>query len=100
MVAGDSNPDPASGRPPTLTNIQDQAQKELRLRLGKYGYNSLQLATRRNQPRRQQYSLSMISAISQRQVLATQLVEGGVDSTLFENFIYHTLRSIRADPRQ
>jgi transposase len=25
------------------------------------------------------------------------LIEGGVDSTLFENFIYHTLHSIRTD---
>lgn len=47
--------------------------------------------------KRQQYSVSLLSAMSQTKVLATQIIEGGVDSMLFENFIYHTLRSVRSD---
>jgi predicted TIM-barrel enzyme len=43
--------------------------------------------------------MSLIAAISQDQVLASQLIEGGVDSVLFENFVYHLLRGIRTDPR-
>lgn len=31
------------------------------------------------------------------QVVATQLIEGGVDATLFENFVYHTLSAMRRD---
>lgn len=30
--------------------------------------------------------------------MSSQVIEGGVDSVLFENFIYHTLRSVRTDP--
>ena len=37
----------------------------------------------------------MISAISQDHVVANQIVEGSVDSMLFENFIYKTLLHLR-----
>ena len=30
-------------------------------------------------------------------MISNQLIEGGVDSSLFENFIYETLLSIRQD---
>ena len=39
----------------------------------------------------------MISAITQDRVLANQVVEGSVDSVLFENFIYQTLLHLRTD---
>ena len=39
----------------------------------------------------------MVSAITQDRVIANQLIEGGVDSSVFENFIYETLLSIRND---
>ena len=39
--------------------------------------------------------MSLLSAISQDQVIATQILEGGVDSTVFENFVYRTLYSVR-----
>ena len=29
-------------------------------------------------------------------MISTQVVEGGVDSTVFENFVYHTLHSLRS----
>ena len=39
----------------------------------------------------------MVSAITQDRVISNQLIEGGVDSSVFENFIYETLLSIRND---
>jgi len=59
----------------------------------------MQLAMRKSETKKQQYSVSLIAAISQEQVVASQIIEGGVDSTIFENFVYQTLRSIRTDPR-
>lgn len=41
--------------------------------------------------------MSFISAISQDRVISSQVIEGAFDSVLFENFIYHTLRSVRTD---
>lgn len=41
--------------------------------------------------------MSLIAAISQSKILTSQIIEGSVDSILFENFIYHTLRSVRTD---
>lgn len=32
-------------------------------------------------------------------MVSSQIIEGGVDSVVFENFLYHTLRSIRYDQR-
>ena len=46
----------------------------------------------------QHYSFSLISAISQHEVLANQLIEGGVDSSVFENFVHHLLTHIRTTP--
>ena len=41
--------------------------------------------------------MSLIAAIAVDRVVSTQIIEGGFDSVLFENFIYQTLRSIRTD---
>jgi transposase len=41
----------------------------------------------------------LIAAISQKKIISSQILEGGVDSVLFENFIYQTLRSLRTDVR-
>ena len=48
---------------------------------------------------RSDFQLTMISAISQESVVATQIVKGGVDSIVFENFIYKMLESVVSDPR-
>ena len=42
--------------------------------------------------------MSLLAAISQERVVSTQLIEGGVDSSVFENFMYHTLRAVRTNP--
>ena len=47
----------------------------------------------------QPYSFSLLSAISQHEVLANQLIEGGVDSSVFENFVHSLLTHIRTTPR-
>lgn len=41
--------------------------------------------------------MSLISAISYDRIIANQFIEGGVDATLFENFIYNLLWSVRND---
>lgn len=42
--------------------------------------------------------MSFIAAISQDRIISSQLIEGAVDSVLFENFLYYTLRSVRVNP--
>jgi transposase len=41
--------------------------------------------------------MSLLAAISQQEVMAIQLIEGGVDASVFENFIYELLLKIRGD---
>jgi hypothetical protein len=41
--------------------------------------------------------MSLLAAISQQEVMAVQLIEGGVDASVFENFIYELLLKIRDD---
>ena len=57
----------------------------------------LEITLQKPREKQQQYSLSMISAITPDRVLANQIVEGSVDSVLFENFIYQTLLHLRSD---
>jgi hypothetical protein len=51
----------------------------------------------RNRPNEQvgQYSFSLLAAITQDKVLSMQLLEGGTDAVLFENFLYRTLNKLR-----
>jgi hypothetical protein len=64
---------------------------------GKYGPMIEQLAKRPNPTTSQPYSMSLLAAISQQEVMAIQLIEGGVDASVFENFLYEFLLKIRAD---
>jgi hypothetical protein len=43
--------------------------------------------------------MSFIAAISQDQLISSQLIEGAFDSILFENFIYRTLKYVRANDK-
>ena len=56
-----------------------------------------QLAKRPNPTTSQPYSMSLLAAITQQEVMAIQLIEGGVDASVFENFIYELLLKIRDD---
>ena len=53
------------------------------------------LASRRAAEPFQQYSMSLLSAITEDEMLASQFVEGGVDSSVYENFVYETLKAVR-----
>jgi len=44
------------------------------------------------------FSISTIAAMTFDKVVSMQLVEGGIDSVIFENFLYYTLKKIRNDP--
>ena len=39
-------------------------------------------------PRPQPYSISFLAAITKEAVVGAQLIEGGVDSSVFENFLH------------
>ena len=45
------------------------------------------------------FSLSLISAVAYDEVISNQLIEGGVDSSVFEHFIFKTLEYIRTNDR-
>jgi hypothetical protein len=49
--------------------------------------------------KRNGYSFSMTAAITQDRLVGFQVVEGGSDSVLFENFLYRVLMQLRKDQR-
>jgi hypothetical protein len=64
-----------------------------------FGPHGLMIEQRVRRPReavQQHYSYSLLAAISQDEVMSIQLVEGGVDGSVFENFIYELLMSVRS----
>ena len=60
---------------------------------------SMKLQIQKQPYDRQDFQLTMLSAMSQNAIIATQIVKGGVDSIVFENFIYHMLQSVVTDPK-
>jgi hypothetical protein len=42
--------------------------------------------------------MSFIAAITQNKLLATEIIEGAYDSTLFEDVLFKMLENIRTDP--
>ena len=67
--------------------------------LGPYGVFAEQISKTRFPPRYEQYSVSLISAIGFNEVIANQLVEGGVDATVFEHFLFRMLEFVRTQER-
>ena len=57
------------------------------------------LVNRRDKKRSGQYAFSISAAITQDDIVGFQLVEGGSDGTLFENFIYRVLNQLRQDEK-
>lgn len=41
--------------------------------------------------------MTLIAAISLRKVVSHQILEGGVDSVVFENFLYQTITALQND---
>lgn len=75
--------------------------REVRERvLGPWGIIAERVSRQRFPPRGDPYSVTMISAIAYEEVIATQLVEGGVDSPVFEHFIFRMLEAIRVDKQR
>ena len=68
--------------------------------LGYYGQVSLRLATKKMSPEQwqQQYSFSVVSAISFNEVIASQVVEGAVNGVLYENFVREMITNVRLKP--
>ena len=56
-----------------------------------------QLGKKPNPQPIQPYSLSLLAGITKGKVLGIQLVEGGVDASVFDNFVYELLLIIRRD---
>ena len=83
---------PVQPTPPTALEVVRQVYADA---LGPGGLLVKQLEKRRTGDKQQPYSLSLISAISHDKIIANQLIEGGVDSSVFENFIFKMLESVR-----
>lgn len=81
------------------TTLAKENQKKLREQLGEHGYQTLQLSIRKETEQRKQYSMSFIAAITQHEVLGSQIIEGAFDSTIFEEFIFQILKHLRQDPK-
>ena len=48
--------------------------------------------------KKENFSISLIAAMSQEKVVASQFIEGGVDSSVFASFIDELLLSIKSNP--
>ena len=46
----------------------------------------------------QTYTFSLLAAMTPKMVVSAQLIEGGVDWTIFENYLYYSLKAIRQNP--
>ena len=48
----------------------------------------MELSKRKETVKVQQYSFSLLAAMSQDQIISHQVIEGGVDSVMFEHYVY------------
>ena len=79
---------------PTILQL---ARERKARRLGRYGLAAEALSMIHDPMQRPQpYSLSLLAAISQQAVVGAQVIEGGVDASVFENFLHQVLRGLRA----
>ena len=64
--------------------------------LGRYGLAAEALTVRpSSELRPQNYSVSLIAGVTQDSIVGAQLVEGGVDASVFEHFIQELLKGLR-----
>jgi hypothetical protein len=64
--------------------------------LGRYGLAAEALTVRpSSEARPQNYSVSLIAAVTKDEIVGAQLVEGGVDASVFEHFIQELLKGLR-----
>ncbi len=67
--------------------------------LGPWGLFAERASKQRHHTKQEHFSLTLISAIAYDQVIANQLVEGGVDASVFEHFIFRMLEYVRNHPQ-
>ena len=79
-----------------LTALELARRRRSRL-LGRFGIAAEALTIRKSGLRKQNYSVSLLSAIAQDRLVANQLIEGGVDSAVFENFLQQMVLGLRRD---
>lgn len=65
--------------------------------LGPLAFKAKQLSMRKSDVKKQQYSMSLIAAITRDKLLCTQVLEGAFDATLFEEVVYQMLVHVRTD---
>ena len=65
--------------------------------VGNYGLFTEMISKSHFPPRGIPYSVTLISAVAYDGVIANQLVEGGVDATVFEHFLFRTLEHVKTD---
>ena len=83
--------DPLPGKsvdPPIPVNSLNTENQHLKLSLNPYARKCYDISKRKGTEKQQQFSVSLIAAISQDRVIAHQVLEGGIDSVIFENFVY------------
>ena len=84
--------DPLKHRP----NILQLARERKARRLGRYGLAAEALSMIHDPKQRPQpYSLSLLAAISQQAVVGAQVIEGGVDASVFENFLKQVILGLK-----
>jgi hypothetical protein len=72
------------------------ARNQRSRRLGRYGLAAEALTVRpSSEPRPQNYSVSLIAGVTQDSIVGAQLVEGGVDASVFEHFLQELLKGLR-----
>ena len=72
--------------------------KELRERvIGNHGLFAEMISKSHFPPRVTPYSVTLISAVAYDGVVANQLVEGGVDATVFEHSLWRTMEHVRVN---
>jgi hypothetical protein len=54
----------------------------------------MKLAKQKQPYLKQDFQLTLISAISQDRIIANQVIQGGVDAVVFENFVYQMLFNV------
>ena len=77
--------------------LQERSLKRLKQQLGPYAIKTMDLSMRKNAAFKQMYSMSFVAAITQSQLLCSEIIEGAHDATLFEDLLFKMLSHIRSD---
>jgi hypothetical protein len=66
--------------------------------LGEHGMFSRDLEDRVVKIKKEDFGMTLIAASTDKAIVSFQLIEGGIDASLFENFIYQMLLQMRKSP--